>query len=147
MRKFTWIKRKYRRHLISFILIIVAGYFFSSFSREHQYPSANSGGDTLINFKSALKSITTIPTGDTLYTIHICTLTELINDSLLNGKYKIKPLRMGNAYRYIFSEYTTLEKARIDLMEVKKIYPKAFIREYNQHKLGKAIDLNIDYFE
>lgn len=103
--------------------------------------------NTTVLFKSALKPELVIPPGDTLYTIHVCTLTVLLSDSLLNGSYKIKPRCIGNVYRYVFLEYTTLEEARKDLQDVRKIFPKAFIREYNQHKLGKAIDLNIDYFE
>lgn len=66
-----------------------------------------------------------------------------MDDPFLNGQYKIKAVRMGELYRYIFSSYTTLESARKELSEVRKIFPKAFIREYDGNKLGKAIDLDI----
>lgn len=105
---------------------------------------------TAIAYKSAFRSLEAVPQDKvvsspekTCYTIQICSLTVLMDDPFLNGQYKIKAVRMGELYRYIFSSYTTLESARKELSEVRKIFPKAFIREYDGNKLGKAIDLDI----
>ena len=54
---------------------------------------------------------------------------------------------MGNLYRYVYSEFATVEEARKELPMVRKYYPEAFIREYDGKRLGKAFDLNIEHIE
>lgn len=78
------------------------------------------------------------------YTIQICSMSFPLSDSFFKGQYGIKVMRMGDLYRYIYSIYNTLPEARQDLPKVRKIYPDAFIREFDEEKLGKAIDLNIE---
>lgn len=78
------------------------------------------------------------------YTIQICTMEHVVKDHLLQGYSKIKVIRMGDLYRYIYSQYQSLSKAREDLARVRKIYPDAFIREYRYGQLGLAIDMNTE---
>lgn len=78
------------------------------------------------------------------YTIQICTMKFPLSDSFFKGKYGVKLIRMGDLYRYIYSVYYSLQEAQNDLSKIRKIYPDAFIREFDENKLGKAIDLNID---
>lgn len=78
------------------------------------------------------------------YTIQICTFHKALADSFFTGKYKIRLLRMGDLYRYLFSEYSTLTSARKDLLLVRTLFPQACIREYHHGKLGVVINLNID---
>ncbi|MDL2231656.1 SPOR domain-containing protein [Porphyromonadaceae bacterium OttesenSCG-928-L07] len=81
------------------------------------------------------------------YTIQICSMHSPLEDSFFNGQYAIKTIRTGDLYRYIYSAYNTLEAAKSDLAKVRKIYPGAFIREFDGIKLGQAIDLNIDHIK
>lgn len=81
------------------------------------------------------------------YTIQICTLSAPLTDPFFRGQYRIRQIRMGDLYRYIFSTYHSLQAARRDLPLVQKIYPGAFIREFDENKLGKAIDLKTDYLK
>lgn len=78
------------------------------------------------------------------YTIQICTMKFPLSDSFFKGQYGVKLIRMGDLYRYIYSVYNSLQEAQTDLPKIRKIYPDAFIREFDENKLGKAIDLNID---
>lgn len=80
----------------------------------------------------------------TCYTIQICSMSFPLSDSFFKGQYGVKVMRMGDLYRYIYSVYDSLEAARKDLPKVRKIYPDAFIREFDENKLGKAVDLNIE---
>lgn len=82
-----------------------------------------------------------------LYTIQLCTLDYPIQDHFFQGTYKIKIIPIGELYRYIFSQYSTLEKARQELKQIQQYYPKAYIREYREGKLGLAIDMNIEQTE
>lgn len=81
------------------------------------------------------------------YTIQICTLDYPIDDPFIGGKNKIRIIRIGDVYRYIFSMYKSLEEARKDLPVVRAIYPGAYIREYYGGKLGKAYDIIFDHSE
>jgi len=67
-----------------------------------------------------------------------------LSDSFFKGQYGVKLVKMGEVYRYIYNLYPSIEDARAALPKIRKIYPDAFIREFNENKLGKAIDLNID---
>lgn len=78
------------------------------------------------------------------YTIQICSMSFPLSDSFFKGQYGVKVMRMGDLYRYVYSVYPTLAAARRDLPKVRKVYPDAFIREFDENKLGKAIDLNIE---
>ena len=78
------------------------------------------------------------------YTIQICTMEHVVKDHFLQEYSKIKVIRMGDLYRYIYSQYQSLSKAREDLIRVRKIYPDAFIREYRHGQLGLAIDMNTE---
>lgn len=90
--------------------------------------------------------VTGFPMQDTTYyTILICTMDHAVEDHFFKGNYKIQVIRMGDLYRYIFSQYVSPEKARQDLNRIREIYPQAYIREYNHGKLGLAIDMNIDH--
>lgn len=81
------------------------------------------------------------------YTIQICTMSFPLSDNFFKGQYKIKLIKTGDLYRYIYSMYNSVQEARADLPKVRKIYPDAYIREYDEKKLGKAIDMNIDHIE
>ena len=48
-------------------------------------------------------------------------------------------------YRYIFSQYHALDTARQALIPIRRLYPQACIREYQEGKLGPIIDMNIDH--
>lgn len=156
MGKIAGTKTKRGKHLFLYILTLivfpVCSFTFIQEQYIRQEPEIKKAGSNIqtIAYKSAFRSLETVPRnklelppGEIHYTIQICSLTVLVNDPFLNGRYKIKVVRMGELYRYIFSSYTTLDHARKELTEVQKIFPKAFIREYNGSKLGKAIDLNI----
>ncbi len=78
------------------------------------------------------------------YTIQICSMSFPLSDSFFKGQYGIKLVKMGEVYRYIYNFYPSIEDARAALPNIRKIYPDAFIREFNENKLGKAIDLNMD---
>lgn len=78
------------------------------------------------------------------YTIQICTMSFPLSDSFFKGQYGVKLIQMGDLYRYIYNIYPSVEEARAALPTIRKIYPDAFIREFNEQKLGKAIDLNMD---
>lgn len=73
------------------------------------------------------------------YTIQICTMSFPLSDSFFKGQYGIKLVKMGDLYKYIYNMYEDINAAMTDLPEVRKIYPDAFIREYCNNKLGKAI--------
>lgn len=77
------------------------------------------------------------------YTIQVCTMEVPVKDAFIGKENRIRIIRMGDLYRYIFSEYDSLSVAQKELLMVKKYFPQAFIREYDQGKLGKAVDLNI----
>ena len=62
------------------------------------------------------------------YTIQLFTSFDTPADPILTESNKIKIIRMGELYRYIFSQY-----------------PQACIREYQEGKLGPIIDMNIDH--
>ena len=79
------------------------------------------------------------------YTIQICTLDHFVTDAFFQGNYQIKCIKMGDLYRYVFSNYYTLEEARKKLTSVQKIFPEACIREYRQGILGLMIDMNIEH--
>lgn len=156
MGKIDGTRRRCGRCLLLCALILFVFPFYSFFFiQEQQVRKESKGDDTSPNvraiaYKSAFRSLEAVPQDKvvsspekTCYTIQICSLTVLMDDPFLNGQYKIKAVRMGELYRYIFSSYTTLESARKELSEVRKIFPKAFIREYDGNKLGKAIDLDI----
>lgn len=96
---------------------------------------------------SCLSYFNSIPASEKLttrYTIQICSMSFPLSDSFFKGQYGVKVMRMGDLYRYIYSVYDSLEAARKDLPKVRKIYPDAFIREFDENKLGKAVDLNIE---
>jgi hypothetical protein len=76
--------------------------------------------------------------------IQICSMSFPLSDAFFKGQYGIKVMRMGDLYRYVYSVYYTLAAARQDLPKVRKVYPDAFIREFDEEKLGKAIDLNME---
>lgn len=80
----------------------------------------------------------------TKYTIQICTMSFPLSDTFFKGQYGIKLIKMGDLYRYIYSQYNSITEAEKDLPKIRKIYPDAFIREYNENKLGKAYDLNLE---
>ena len=66
-------------------------------------------------------------------------------DPILTESNKIKIIRMGELYRYIFSQYHALDTARQALIPIRRLYPQACIREYQEGKLGPIIDMNIDH--
>lgn len=78
------------------------------------------------------------------YTIQICTMSSPVADLFLNGSRSIRVIKSGDLYRYIYSQYNSLQAARNDLPKIRKIYPEAFIREISNNKLGQAIDLQTD---
>lgn len=75
------------------------------------------------------------------YTIVICSMDHVVKDFLLTENNKIKIIPMGEIYRYIFSAYSSLEKAYADLAWIQKLYPRAYIRTFEHGKLGQAINL------
>ena len=79
------------------------------------------------------------------YTTQLCTMRHPISNQFMNSNSKIQLIQRGNLYRYIFSAYSSLVKAREKLKQIRKIYPQAYIREYHQGKSGGAIDMNIDH--
>lgn len=91
-----------------------------------------------------LQEDTASDTVSTQYTIQICTMSFPLADSFFKGQYGVKLIQMGDLYRYIYNIYPSIEEARAALPTIRKIYPDAFIREFNEEKLGKAIDLNTD---
>lgn len=164
MKRFARIGKMFRDAimLFTFILFPISYDSFSSPWVQNLYPEQKElrTKDRTVVFSSAVNPVVTslydstgegvnyIKAGKTIhYTIQVCTLYALINDPFLTGRYKIKPIRMGNVYRYVFSAYVTLAEARKELQEVRKYFPGAFIREYDGQRLGKAIDLNIDHLE
>ena len=111
--------------------------------------------DTLIQAKAtppapsanSAKTASVKTENDTLtkqYTIQICSMSFPLSDSFFKGQYGVKLVKMGEVYRYIYNLYPSIEDARAALPKIRKIYPDAFIREYNENKHAKAIDLNID---
>lgn len=82
-----------------------------------------------------------------LYTIQLCSIGQEIHDIFFGGNNKIQILPLEDVYRYVFSIYPNLTAARKDLPIVRRIYPEAFIREYKDGKLGRAIDLNIEHIK
>lgn len=144
------------RYLFLYVLIFLL-FSFSSFtfiqeqqtSLELKKEKTNPETQGIV-YKSAFRTLAAgsqdrmvLPPEKIRFTIQICTLTVLVKDPFLSGQYEIKVVHMGELYRYIFSSYATLDRARKELSKVQKIFPKAFIREYDGHKLGKAIDLKI----
>lgn len=158
MGTFDRIWRKGRKYLILliFMLSIFPGHSVPLLQKAVQAHSEGDGSSNRKNrlYKSAFNPFPPAsgkemqaPGNDIHYTIQICTLPVQINDLFLNGQYNIKTVRMGDLYRYIFSGYTALDSARKELPEVRKIFPKAFIREYDGKKLGEAVDMNIEHLE
>lgn len=100
------------------------------------------------SFPATTQDSTNIPIEPSIpgkqYTIQICTMSFPLSDSFFKGQYGVKLIRMGDLYRYIYNIYDTLEEARNALPKIRKIYPDAFIREFDENKLGKAIDLQLD---
>lgn len=148
--------------LFTFILLSIPRDSFSSPWVQNLYPEQEKlrTKDRTVVFRSAMnpviillydsagEGVAYIKAGKNIhYTIQVCTLYALINDPFLTGRYKIRPIRMGDVYRYVFSAYATLAEARKELQEVQKYFPGAFIREYDGRRLGKAIDLNIEHLE
>lgn len=82
-----------------------------------------------------------------LYTIQLCSIGQEIRDVFFGGNNKIRIIPLEDVYRYVFSVYPNLAAARKDLPIVRRIYPEAFIREYRDGKLGRAIDLNIEHIK
>ncbi len=78
------------------------------------------------------------------YTIQLCSMSFPLSDSFFKGQYGVKLIRMGDIYRYIYNIYPSIEEARTALPTIRKIYPDAFIREFDEEKLGQAVDLNMD---
>lgn len=116
------------------------------FLQNSQAQSREKVTQTTLSNKTYTSALGTLsPVTDTVhYTIQICTMDHDVKDFFFKGNSKIRIIRMGDLYRYIFSQYRTLDKAREDLLQVRKLYPQAFIREYKHGNLGQAIDLNID---
>lgn len=81
------------------------------------------------------------------YTIQICSMSFPLSDSFFKGQYGVKLIKMGDLYRYIYNIYDSVEEARAALPNIRKIYPDAFIREFDENKLGKAIDLNLEHIK
>ena len=79
------------------------------------------------------------------YTIQLFTSFDTPADPILTESNKIKIIRMGELYRYIFSQYHALDTARQALIPIRRLYPQACIREYQEGKLGPIIDMNIDH--
>lgn len=104
--------------------------------------------DSLFPSKDSIPTGTGITDqGDSIpkqYTIQICTMSFPLSDSFFKGQYGVKLIKMGDLYRYIYNIYPSVEEARAALPTIRKIYPDAFIREYDEQKLGKAIDMNMD---
>lgn len=155
MGKLDGTKRMCGKYLFrcALILSMFPFYFFTS-AQAQSVRRESQEADTLnvktIAYKSAFKALETVHRNEVVaspekicYTIQICSLTVLADDPILNGRYQIKVVRIGELYRYIFSSYATLDTAHKALSEVRKIFPEAFIREYDGYKLGKAIDLKI----
>lgn len=156
MGKLDGTKRTCGRYLFRCALILfMFPFYFSTSAQAQSVRRESQKDDTLPNiktmaYKSAFKALETVPRNEVVaspekicYTIQICSLTVLADDPILNGRYQIKVVRIGELYRYIFSSYATLDAAHKALSEVRKIFPEAFIREYDGYKLGKAIDLKI----
>ncbi len=70
------------------------------------------------------------------YTIQLFTSFDTPADPILTESNKIKIIRMGELYRYIFSQYHALDTARQALIPIRRLYPQACIREYQEGKLG-----------
>lgn len=148
--------RKCGRYLFRCVLILSIFPFYAFTFIQDQYVRRESEkvnsppGVKTVAYKSAFQPLERVPRDEVVlspekagYTIQVCSLTVLVDDPFFGGRYKIKAVRMGELYRYIFSSYTTLDAARKDLPGVRKVFPKAFIREYDGNKLGKAIDLEL----
>lgn len=126
---------------------LIAGIMiFFSYPQASRAQSQKKVTQTTLNNRTYISAFAPIiQEQDTIcYTIQICTMKYAVNDHILQENSKIKVVRMGDLYRYIFSQYQLLSKAREDLARVRKIYPQAFIREYRHGQLGLAIDMNID---
>lgn len=82
---------------------------------------------------------------DVAYTIQICTLDIPPGDTILGKTGLLHVLQMGDLYRYLYSGFATLEKARQHLSFVRQFFPQACIREYRNGKLGQVIDMNFNY--
>lgn len=156
MGKIAGTERKCGKYLFGYLLLLFLFPFYSfTFAQEQQVrreskTEKNDPGVQTVAYKSAFRSLEVTPREKVVlspektgYTIQICSLTVLVDDPFLDGQYEIKAVRMGELYRYIFSSYATLDAAYKELPKVRKIFPKAFIREYDGNKLGKAIDLEI----
>lgn len=102
------------------------------------------GADSLLRSSDSVHIHATHDTAARQYTIQICTMNFSLSDSFFKGEYGVKQIRMGDLYRYIYNIYPSIEEARAALLTVRKIYPEAFIREFNNDKLGQAIDLNMN---
>lgn len=159
MKKIEWIKKKPNKRIfpVIFLLLSITCSFFSSL----KVPDSDKTEKTKVNrhFNSAFDTNVVNTGKDTLlndsrprihevhYTIQLCTFMTPVNDVFLTGSGKIRPIRVGDVYQYIFSEFRTIEEARKELKKVQIFFPGSYIREFDYNKLGKAIDLNIDYFE
>ena len=66
------------------------------------------------------------------YTIQLFTSFDTPADPILTESNKIKIIRMGELYRYIFSQYHALDTARQALIPIRRLYPQACIREYQE---------------
>ena len=110
-------------------------------------PPADSSQKTEPPVQAVLNEVAPEQEKSKQYTIQICTMSFPLSDSFFKGQYGIKLIRVGDLYRYIHSVYNSLQEAQKDLPNIRKIYPDAFIREYDENKLGKAIDLNIEHIK
>lgn len=147
------IKEKLRKGVITGSLVYFGFHsvlFGQSLSRSKQ----NNNMATSRHYSSAFagpqnKIISSFPPGgydfrDTLpgknYTIQLFTLFDTLSDPVLSGSNKIKIIRMGELYRYIFAQYPSLDIARQALVLIRQLYPQACIREYQEGKLGPVVD-------
>lgn len=108
-------------------------------SRLSSFPA-----DTLTDSARTFPEYTESDTLRKHYTIQLCSMSFPLSDSFFKGQYGVKLIRMGDIYRYIYNIYPSIEEARTALPTIRKIYPDAFIREFDEEKLGQAVDLNMD---
>lgn len=112
---------------------------YGNMPRKKTMPSSAQPSDSLVQTGLPPSSVT-----GKKYTIQICSMSFPLSDSFFKGQYGVKLIRMGDLYRYIYNIYDSIPDAQKDLSKVRKIYPDAFIREFDENKLGKAVDLNIE---
>lgn len=146
--------RYFWRCALVLLVFPIYSYTFTQEQPVRLKPQKNNADSDVkpVAYKSAFQSLKAVPQHKVVlspekpgYTIQICSLNILLDDPFLVGRYQIKVIHMGELYRYIFSSYTTVDAARKELPGIRKIFPKAFIREYDGQKLGKAIDLDIEH--